>query len=258
MSKLFNISQKYSKRLGIWDTEGLPEGAVVIDISTDSSFLRAKEKIVSMFPKKRVHKVPKFTPHLKGYNLYPVDDFMKIIDFSSFYYIDDLVKNVPEIAKVMSIKKVKEKIESYYNKQFDSSFGVYQVSAYRNYKNAEEITAHAKWHNDTHPMYSKKLLVYLSDILTESDGPTQIKYADGTIKSIYGKAGTAIFIDINLYHRAHQIHDDSKNSSRDILNFELCPIDYEDKQLVQALGGDVMFPEDLENAFNIETSQVPF
>lgn len=165
---------------------------------------------------------------------------------------------VPLLGDIFKLKNVKSIISNYYREQFDSSFGAYQVSAYRNYKNGENPTAHATWHNDTLPLYAKKLLIYLSDILTEEDGPTQIKLPNGTIKSIYGKAGTAMFIDINLHHRAHQISDSSLNNSRDMLNFEFCPVDYNDEQLIQSLGGDVIYPIDLNSAFDIETTQIKF
>ena len=249
INKLENIVNE-CRTLGEADTKYLEHGFYKFDISNESFFKDIQESVRKIFPQNRVYKYPKMIPNIDGYRTYsPLIDLDKAVDFSSIYYIDDPINSIENLYKVFEYDEIRDYIQAYYQQRFGiDNFMIYHVSAYRTHKSEDETLGYTNWHNDKFPLYCKKLLVYLNDILTEDDGPSQIKQSDGTVQSIFGKAGTCFFFDMNTNHRGAQISINSKNNNRDMLYFSIAPFEDTNVIPIQALGTDVMFPTDLNKS----------
>lgn len=252
MSELMsNIMQKFGNQIGKRDNVNFPEGFHIIDLSNKEYFKNMKKRIFKFFPDKEVYHFPQMLPNFDSYLTHPSSAKLDSeIDFSTVYFIDDPIKKIPELSDIIEDSEVYEYISKYYKENYNSSFGAYHVSVYRNFKTSKDETGYLKWHKDNFPIYIKKVIIYLDDILHEEDGPTQIMYDDGSIKSIFGKAGTAVFFDMNVNHRGAQIKDISKNNHRSVLYFSICPYDLDYVVPIQALGVDVIYPLDLNNTFS--------
>jgi SAM-dependent methyltransferase len=251
MSNILNqVMANYKDKVGIADTDNFPDAGIIIDLSEKEYFKNIRKKIFKLLPENSKYHFPKMLPNIDGYKTFQSPmDLDRVIDFSSIYYLDDPISKIDDLSDIFEDKDVHSLISGYYKNNFETSFGIYHISIYRNFKTNSAESGYLKWHNDTFPVYIKKLLIYLDDILEEADGPTQIKLPDGTVKSIFGKAGTAIFFDMNSIHRGYQIQEHSKNHSRSVMYFSLCPYDIDYVVPLQALGTDVIYPLDLNKAF---------
>lgn len=256
---LNDIIIKNEKNHSNSDKHNFPNGYKILNLSNNLDFKLLKNKIFRIIPNESEYYIPKLGNYLEYYKYYPTErEIEKDVDFSTIYYLDDIVKKIPEIAYIIKNKEIQNELSNFYNNSFNSGFAIYHMAIYRNYKTEKNPTGYLSWHRDGFPYYVKKILIYLDDILTEEDGPTQIRYSDGTIKSIFGVAGTVIFFDMNYEHRGLQISNKSKNSSRNVIFLSLCP--YKNNELIpiQSLNIDVLYPIDLENIFKIKHDNLIF